>query len=468
MRNAPTTAPNRGGALITALVFVAVIGISLASYLTVSQTAVHTAHRALYLTATVDLAETGLEHGMWSINAQEDGNPNAWTGWTINGSNATRTLSGFDYGAGVTGTVKVLVENYAASAPAVCARARITLANGATLEKWLRVTTASRGLFAFGLLARDTIVMSGGAWVDSWQSDPDNDPATPPVGWSPGVARDNGSLASASTALPSISIGSADLYGTTAVGSSLMAGLAMSWGGQVGPRGMPIAGPYNLAPGALTTNFTANFETVTVPSGATPRSPYVLPRSVAGPPYYLAAETIGSPGATTYLQLDSMSVAGAATLTIEGDVTLYLPPSGITTLNVAGSGRIRLAPDASLTIYTPGNITVSGAGITNPSAPANLQIWSNRNGSLGQTIRLAGSGALNAAIYAPDADLILPGHTDFAGAAVVNSATLSGSGSYHFDESLKNFGSGGSVAIDNYSELNTAASRSPYIARLSL
>lgn len=180
MRNAPTTAPNRGGALITALVFVAVIGISLASYLTVSQTAVHTAHRALYLTATVDLAETGLEHGMWSINAQEDGNPNAWTGWTINGSNATRTLSGFDYGAGVTGTVKVLVENYAASAPAVCARARITLANGATLEKWLRVTTASRGLFAFGLLARDTIVMSGGAWVDSWQSDPDNDPATPP------------------------------------------------------------------------------------------------------------------------------------------------------------------------------------------------------------------------------------------------------------------------------------------------
>lgn len=127
---------------------------------------------------------------------------------------------------------------------------------------------------------------------------------------------------------------------------------------------------------------------------------------------------------------------------------------------------------ATLTVYTPGNINVSGAGIANPSAPQALQIWSTRPaGSTGQTIKLAGSGAMSGVIYAPDAALSLPGGTNFFGAAVVYSASLTGSGKFHFDEALKNFspaGSGGSsVAIASYQELNTPAARQPYLSLLN-
>ncbi|MCF3649967.1 DUF7305 domain-containing protein [Synoicihabitans lomoniglobus] len=455
---------NRGGVLLAALIFVAVIALTLTSYLTLSHSTATISHRSVYLTAAYDLAETGLEHGLWSLNQANTGNAAAWDGWTTSGSTATRKFDGFAYSGNVTGYVKVLVENYNGSPPTVVARSVIQLADGSEVEKWLRIGITTRTLFSYGLLARETIVASGGAWFDSWISDPDNDPTTPAVPWSSGVALDNSRMATVSGALPSVSIGSSDVYGVVSVGAGSSAGLAMSWGGQVGPRGMAISGPYNVAPGALATNFTAAFEDVEPPTGGTVRVPYILPRSVSGPPWYLSSETMGAPGVATSYQLNSLKVEGAATLTIEGDVTLYLPPDSIETIRVAASGKIVLASDATLTIYTPGDIDISGAGITNPAAPVALQIWSTRNGVSGQSIRLTGSGALNALIYAPDADLTLPGSTDFAGSAIVKSATLTGSGAYHYDESLKNFGSGGSLKISSYSELNSPVDRAPYAA----
>lgn len=459
--------PERAGILVTALIFAVAVGVAVASLLSLARTSMKLSDRSVNLTAAIDLAEIGLEHGLWSLNAAQSGVATAWQGWTTSGPNAWRKFSGFNYQASVTGEVNVYVANYNASGPSIVTRATLTLQDGTILTRWLRVTTASRGLFPYGLLARDTITATGGAWMDSWQSDPDGDPSTPAIPWSGGVSRDNARIATVSTATPSISLGSADVYGTAAVGAGSSAGLTMSWGGRLGPHGMPISGSYNVAPGALSTGFTATFQTITAPTGATITGNYQLPRSVSGPPYYLAAESIGTTGAATILQMDQMTINGAATLTIKGDVTIHLPPSVIQTVTVAGSGRILLESGATLKIYTPGNISISGAGITNSSAPENVQIWSTRNGSNGQTISLSGSGALSAIIYAPDAQLSLPGHTDFAGAAIVKSAALTGSGAFHYDESLSNFGSGGSIAVDSYNELDTPAERAPYVAALT-
>src|SRR5690606_18838942 len=145
----------------------------------------------------------------------------------------------------------------------------------------------------------------GGAYFDSWNSDPDNNAATAAIPYSSGVAASNSAVASASKLTPAISIGSADIYGKVSVGAASTAGLAISWGGQVGPRGMPLSGSYNVAANHFIPNFTAAFETVTNPTGATVVAPYILPRSVSGPPYYISAESFGSPGATTVLQLNS-------------------------------------------------------------------------------------------------------------------------------------------------------------------
>lgn len=481
----------RGSVLITALILTIAVGMVLASHLSLSRQALKTSNRTVYTTAAVGLAETGLEQAMWALNAAGRGESGAWDGWTVSGGDASRDFDGFSFGAGASGNVRVRVIGHTGDTPEIVARATVTLAtDGPEIEKWLKLTVANaagatapnpaRSLFAYGLLARESLYANGGAWFDSWPSDPDNDPSTPAVPWSQAVARDNTKLAVAATTNGAMWIDGADVYGTVAVGAGTAAGLKMKdWDGQIGPRGSSFSGKYRVVPGTVSVDFGATYETVNEPADPTVRAPYVLPRSVSGPPWYLSAESLGTTGETTVLQMNKLTVEGAATLTIKGDVTLFLPPSGAETMKVAGSGKILLEDNATLTIYTPGNINVSGAGIANSGAPARVQIWSTRNGTTGQTISLAGSASLNAVIYAPDAALTLPGHTDFCGAAVVRTARLTGSGAFHYDESLQFFSGGGSrpdangsdavggvLAIEKFEELTTPQSRAPYLATL--
>lgn len=480
----------RAGLLITALILMAVMAVSLSSYLSLGRAALRVSNRNFYVNAAVDLAETGVEQAMWAINAAAASDTSAWTGWTLDGSAARRAFSGFTYAGGVTGAVNVYVANYSGAGAVVTAKARVSLPDGAVVEKWLKISLKGRTIFAYGLLARDRITAAGGCEFDSWNSDPDNNPATAMVAYSTSVATSNANIAAASTASSAVTLnpsaivygkvavgtnsGSAITYGSqTGAGKNSAAGLYQDWGTKVGVKGsMPSGSNPYLAPDSLVTGFSASFDTTTAPGGATVRASYVLPRSVSGPPYYLSEESLGTAGANTMLQMDKLTVEGAATLTIKGNVTLVMPPSGVETFLVTGSGKIVLDANATLTVYTPGNINVSGAGIANPSAPQALQIWSTRPaGSTGQTIKLAGSGAMSGVIYAPDAALSLPGGTNFFGAAVVYSASLTGSGKFHFDEALKNFspaGSGGSsVAIASYQELNTPAARQPYLSLLN-
>lgn len=460
----PKGRDTRGSALLVAVIFTSLLGaLIIPSYLVLSNSALKLAHRSFYNTAALDLAESGLEHAMWVLNQPADGT-DPWEDWELmEGTDVRAEFSGFSFNGEIAGTVRVAVVNYRSKTPEIVSRAVIDLGNGQTVEKWMHATLRTgRSLFSYGMLARDHITSSGGAWFDSWISDPDKDPATPHVPYSSSVARDNAKVASASNDLGAISLGSSDLYGTVAVGSESEYGLEVSWGGQVGPRGMTGDGPRIVAPGAISTKFTATFEDVIAPATDATLPPYRLPRNVNGPPYYISQESIGSPGATTSIELDSLRVEGAATLTIEGDVTLVLPASGDTVL-VGGSGKIRLAPDATLTVYTAGNIKIAGAGIANPAASQNFQVWGTA--PITQKIEILGSGQFSGVIYAPNADLRVPGHADIYGAVVANRITMAGSGAFHYDESLADLTLSSEAtppAIDNVRELVTAESRAPH------
>lgn len=472
----------RGGVLLTALIFSAIIAmVALPSYLALSRNAMKVSHRGFYNVAVVDLAETGLEHALWAINGKD------WSGWdtTSTPGDARRRFTGFAYAGGVTGEVAVRVTGYAGAGASAVSRASIRLATGEVLEKWMRITMTGRSLFAYGLLVRDELTASGGAYFDSWISDPDNNAATPGVAYSTSNRRDNAAIASVSTATPAISIASADIYGTVAVGAATNAGLAMSWGGQVGPRGMTANAAYNLAAGALKTGFTASFEYPTAPTTTNVVASYTLPYSwddpstawndniqVTGQSWDNAKAPkpgLGTTGATTVIQMNKLTVKANALLTVRGNVVLILPPSGQTTFEIIAGGALQLDTGATLTVYTPGDIAVTGgasAGVIGNASPESFQIWSTRAaGSTGQQITLQGSGKLNAVIYAPEAELSVPGGTELGGAAVVRRATFSGSGAFHFDESLrtKSFGGSGDVGVESYSELDTPGERSPYV-----
>jgi hypothetical protein len=66
-----------------------------------------------------------------------------------------------------------------------------------------------------------------------------------------------------------------------------------------------------------------------------------------------------------------------------------------------------------------------------------------------QDVKLAGQSVLYAAIYAPKATATFTGQADIFGSVITRNITVTGQGSIHYDEALKNQGGGGG-AVTGY------------------
>jgi hypothetical protein len=92
-----------------ALCFVAVLGIALASYLAITRQAMTISDASYQTNIGQQLAESGIEQALTAFNT------NNWTGWTISGTTATRTIAvaAGKYGnSGISGTIALRVDNY--------------------------------------------------------------------------------------------------------------------------------------------------------------------------------------------------------------------------------------------------------------------------------------------------------------------------------------------------------------------
>ena len=229
MRSTRSSHLNRGSLLIVALLLCSVIGISLVSYLHLARTSLTISNRALYNNAAINLAENGLEEAMYSINRMIADEGYTWPRWRNNGSASTsdawRRWSDYRFDQNATGYVRVYVQNYkGVVAPIIAVRASITLGgtSAAPIEKWIEVTLKKTSKFANGLVAKNSVVFNGtNTSVDSWNSDPDNDPLTAaeryPADPTPGVwpneaAKDNGSVGSISVGVDAVLIKQADVW----------------------------------------------------------------------------------------------------------------------------------------------------------------------------------------------------------------------------------------------------------------
>jgi hypothetical protein len=114
-------------------------------------------------------------------------------------------------------------------------------------------------------------------------------------------------------------------------------------------------------------------------------------------------------------------------------------------LTTSGSGYINQDNNVQVTWYVGGDITISGSSYSNTSGrAANLSI--NGYGT-NNKFTDSGSGSLIATVNAPKYATTISGGGDFMGGLIADTLTISGSGSFHYDESLKG---GGSPAIGNY------------------
>ncbi len=111
--------------------------------------------------------------------------------------------------------------------------------------------------------------------------------------------------------------------------------------------------------------------------------------------------------------------------------------------SVTGTGYIQQMPGVHVAIYSEQNITLSGGGIVNQTNVArNLQIYGVTPTVGSCRFTLSGTATFIGVLDAPAFDISISGSGAFIGAAIGQSATLSGTGDFHYDEDLGNLAIG--------------------------
>jgi hypothetical protein len=487
----------RGSVLVTALVFAAVIAISLTSYLRLASNSNKLSYRSHYAGVAMNAAETGLELAMWSINKTRAGSDDAWNNWdTTGGSTARRTFPLGDVSGGGSVSVKVLVSdrNLASPSPYAVARAIVTPVDGAPIEKWIKISLRQRNRFSNGLVSKNSITFSGNnAYVDSYDS------ALGPYDASTN-RNAKGSAGSASVAVDSLSVGNADIFGYVSIGTANYDGL------KVGSQGK-VTGDFNASGGTVdytrvATNFTANFEDVSAPAVAatdlgTVSSDLTLPADPVNDVKLTAADGT----VTYYYSAAEISLNGDA-LTISPGYNVVLVVTG--DIDIGGNqGTIDVSgtqdPDtgdlveSSLNLYVTGDVSIAGKGMinsvtstttseqtvvqrirgvltsvvetvtttsTSAGRPKNLMLWGTGDDS--QTIKVSGNGSLSAVVYAPNATIEAKGGGNSGaiyGSFIGDTITITGNDGFHYDESLKDLDSGEPLGIEKWDEFVAQADR---------
>jgi hypothetical protein len=477
----------RGSVLIVAMCFAAIIAISLTSYIALATNSLKQSSRSFYASSAVNLAETGLEEAIACFNKLDDvpvGTPEAaWTGgWTLNNTPydasaspftpaATRIFTGFNAGPGATGTVKVFAQHFTGATltgpdPKIVAQTTITQPDGPPIHKFIEVTLRKRSLFGNGVTSILDVSSTGGTIsIKSWDSDPDNDPATAAIPYD--ITRKTANATVASTQ------GNIDLGGGTHVEGFAMVSPGHSIAAITHGTDTTVNDPdrqtydYDAsftkedAPtGVLMNTITANVGTSKIfPDLATDN-----PATVGGNLYYY---NFGS--------LYDINLSGGDNIQILAgkDVVFVLNKTGSSpranSVNTGGSAYINIQAGATLTIYAAGDVTLAGGGLLNDNFSAstfrlygtNTVPWS---ASGDQIFKVAGSSEFRGVIYAPNGLVeIKGGGSDgrFIGAVVGRRIAFNGNTEFIFDEQINDL-TKPDYAVRRWKELQHASERALY------
>jgi hypothetical protein len=439
-----SSSQRRGSVLIVTMLVAALIAFVLSSYLNLGLSSAHFANRSFYNNASFNLVEAGAEEAVWSFNRSFNGGSDGWTAWSNNGADAWQNFAGFNFGANATGSVKVYVENYSPSSasvsPKVIALASVAPGADAPITKMLELTLSRRSHFAGGLIAQNSLTFKGqNATVDSW-----NSAGTPPVPYSAAVRDDHGSVDGGSVQNTARLTNRADIWGFVATSST-----QPDVGASGTIRGVTTPVGVQIDPSRVSTDFSANLDPVTAPTGGATIAPIT------------GATTLGTPGAATSWRCNSVALSGNQTLTILGQVTLVLTTgSGAQALDLTGNASIHIPAGSSLVLYAEGDI-IAGGGISNDNVqPITCQLWGTNTSTTGQLVDLSGNGTTKAVVYAPNGTVKLSG--EMMGSIVALDIVIIGNAAFHYDESLASNGDAG-FGVAQWREITTSAERNSYL-----
>lgn len=382
------------------------------------------ATRSFFQSAAINLAEAGVEEGIFAVNTNS---VNAANGWSLASGSSTDYVksitSGLDFRQ-ATGAIHIRIDAASSDSPVVLAAGVISIPKQPRMVRQIRVgSSAPVRLWSNSVVSKGNVTFQGSASIDGYDSS---------LGpWNAATNRnDRASVATISTVQLS---GHAEIYGYVATG-----GPAPDVGS--GGRIYGATSPANPLVDAsrIRTDFNTNLTDATAPTGtAISLGAYSLSSSAT----VVLPRTGDVPGANgRYLySATSLALAGSSLLQINGPVDIVV--SGNVT--VSGSAGLTVgggtATDASLNLYSPGDISLGGNGMINSTTkPINASIWGTKPSTATQNISIGGTAAFVGTIYAPNANITQSGAADIYGALVGKLVTLSGGCQFHYDTQLSN------------------------------
>ncbi|PAW68794.1 MAG: hypothetical protein B9S34_01090 [Opitutia bacterium Tous-C1TDCM] len=389
--------------------FATVLALSLGSYMTLCYRTLELSSRTMQSTRGLELAETGMEEALWSLNK------NSWTDWSLSGTTATRTIGGFTFDNGATGSVSLTVTNYNGSLPAnrtVTVTGTVTQADGKVLNRTLTSESVKAPLFVNAVAATTGRVRfrSGGS-VDSYDSSLG---AYDAPGFPPGFSAVISSASSGSN-VP-IQLTNAQIKGY--VSSYWESGPSFSTSARlIGPATSP---------------------TIKIDSSRISTSPYqpifeeVLPTG-SGTTLPSGTATIGTAGATvpTLYYASEIDLDNSRTLTVDGPVVIRVYGD----VFISEGARIRVTANGSLRLHFGGDLGIGGFGIQNDTrVPRNVILISTFNPY--ESFSISTGAAFYGVIYTPNSSLSISSSLAFYGAIVARSVNMSASPAIHYDLAL--------------------------------
>jgi len=426
----------RGAALLAALCFASVLAIALSSYITVCYRSLQMSTRNMNSARSVELAEVGMEEALWALNK------NDWTGWTLTGTTATKTVSGFTYDNGATGSVTATVTNYNDSGPGnrtLTVTGTTTLGDGTTTSRTLTSTSAKTPLFVNAVAATAArtastgiVSFSSGGTVDSYDSSL-GDYAAGTATYSATVASGATGASSATVALVNAQVKgyAASLYasGPSYSTSAKLLGSAVAVPSQYqAPTNASVdlrrisSSPYQPSFSILTPSLTGA-TLVTNPAAGT-----ALTLGVAGETAPRVYYCTGIDMRTNNTQI---VVNGPAQLVITGSGNFYCGLYG-----GDSNTKIQIATTGSLEVFTAGDIAIYQGGIDNLTKnPKKCAIYGT-NSLTAPDMNTA--TAFYGVIYTPTGDFKVISNNAIYGAIVANKVAFTGSAPVvHYDLNLR-------------------------------
>ena len=360
------------------------------------------------------LAEAGLQETIFTLNNDD------WTGWEDLGGGARRRS--VNLGAG---EFSILVTGIGTSNLLA-----VTTGNVAGMQRVIeaKVEEDADSPFTYAGFAKGELTMSGNGRTNSYDSS---------LGAYGGSnIGTNGDIGSNGTAAGTIRLsGNAYIQGDASTG----------------PDGTVITNGNAEIEGTISDDNDVDMASVVVPAQLT-----ALPSSGS---YSVGGNNSRTISAGDY-KYTSLGISANARVTITGTVRIYLTDNS--SLDIAGNGQLIVGNGASLELYTDGRCNMAGNGVVNNSGlPHNFILFSTYAGT-GDGVKIAGNGNLHGAIYAPDSTVRFSGNADVFGSVVGSNLYVTGNGSIHYDEALKEVqGFSHHYSIQSWREQNNPYGLSP-------